>query len=201
MRGDAAAMTGLYTSDATIFPERSVALSGHEAIRKYWTLPPGRRVTHHSATPTRIVVDGAHAFDYGVYEISGERDGKAWGPVRGKYVIVWRREKGGVAHGARHLEQRSGAEFLTAATTAGLSWVGTKRGRVERAAYRSSSGPGVGRSGTAKGGELTTALQSPAGQRGGGLAKCEVARPTLCERRPGQLAARTSVIEERPWVA
>ncbi len=94
MRGDAAAMTGLYTSDATIFPERSVALSGHEAIRKYWTLPPGRRVTHHSATPTRIVVDGGHAFDYGVYEISGERDGKAWGPVRGKYVIVWRREKG-----------------------------------------------------------------------------------------------------------
>ena len=39
-------------------------------------------------------MDGDHAYDHGVYEISGERDGKAWGPVRGKYVIVWRREKG-----------------------------------------------------------------------------------------------------------
>ncbi len=95
VRGDADAMTVLYTSDATIFPERSSALSGLEAIRKYWTVPPGRRVTHHAATPMRIVVDGDHAYDHGVFEISGERDGRAWGPVQGKYVIVWRREPGG----------------------------------------------------------------------------------------------------------
>jgi hypothetical protein len=66
-----------------------------DAARKYWTLAPGRRITHHAATPTRIVVDGDHACDHGIYEVSGERDGKAWGPVQGKYVIVWRREKGG----------------------------------------------------------------------------------------------------------
>jgi ketosteroid isomerase-like protein len=95
VRGDADAMTVLYTSDATIFPERSSALSGLEAIRKYWTLPPGRRVSHDAATPMRIVVDGDHAYDHGVFEISGERDGKAWGPVQGKYVIVWRREPRG----------------------------------------------------------------------------------------------------------
>jgi ketosteroid isomerase-like protein len=95
VRGDASTMAGLYTSDATIFPERSSALTGHEAIRKYWTLPPGRRVTHHAATPTRIVVDGDHAYDHGIFEISGERDGEAWGPVQGKYVIVWRREPAG----------------------------------------------------------------------------------------------------------
>jgi len=39
------------------------------------------------------VVDGDHAYDHGVYEVSGERDGKAWGPFRGKYVIVWRRDR------------------------------------------------------------------------------------------------------------
>ena len=94
VRSDADAMVALYTSDATIFPERSIALAGQEAIRKYWTLPPGRRITRHAVTPTRIVVDGDHAYDHGVYEVSGERDGKAWGPFRGKYVIVWRRERG-----------------------------------------------------------------------------------------------------------
>ncbi len=95
VRGDAAAMTALYTTDAVIFPERSAAIAGRQAIERYWTLGPGRRVTHHQVTPARIEVDGKHAYDHGTFEISGERDGKAWGPFRGKYVVVWRREAGG----------------------------------------------------------------------------------------------------------
>ena len=95
MRGDAAAMADLYTSDAVIFPERSEQITGREAIRRYWTLGPGRRVTRHVLRPTRIVVDGEHAYDYGTFEVAGERDGIAWGPSRGKYVVVWRREKDG----------------------------------------------------------------------------------------------------------
>ena len=95
MRGDAAAMTDLYTSDAVIFPERSEWITGREAIRRYWTLTPGRRITRHVLSPTRIVVDGQHAYDYGTFEIAGERDGIAWGPSRGKYVVVWRRDAGG----------------------------------------------------------------------------------------------------------
>jgi uncharacterized protein (TIGR02246 family) len=94
VRGDAAAMADLYTSDAVIFPERSERITGREAIARYWTLQPGRRVTRHVVTPARIVVDGDHAYDYGSYEIAGERDGTTWGPFRGKYVVVWRRDKG-----------------------------------------------------------------------------------------------------------
>jgi uncharacterized protein (TIGR02246 family) len=94
MRGDAAAMAHLYTSDAVIFPERSERITGREAITRYWTLAPGRRVTRHKLIPSRIVVDGDHAYDYGSYEIAGERDGTPWGPFRGKYVVVWRRDKG-----------------------------------------------------------------------------------------------------------
>ena len=94
MRGDAAAMTDLYTSDAVIFPERSEWITGREAIRRYWILTPGRRITRHVLSPTRIVVDGQHAYDYGTFEIAGERDGIAWGPSRGKYVVVWRRDGG-----------------------------------------------------------------------------------------------------------
>jgi uncharacterized protein (TIGR02246 family) len=92
MRGDAAAMADLYTPDGVIFPERSEWITGREAIQRYYTPAPGRRVTHHLLTPSRIVVDGQHAYDYGTYEIAGERDGVAWGPVRGKYVVVWRRQ-------------------------------------------------------------------------------------------------------------
>lgn len=92
MRGDAAAMANLYTSDGVIFPERIEWITGRDAIQRYFTPLPGRRVTHHLLTPSRIVVDGKHAYDYGTYEIAGEHDGKTWGPFRGKYVVVWRRE-------------------------------------------------------------------------------------------------------------
>jgi uncharacterized protein (TIGR02246 family) len=92
VRGDADAMTNLYTADAVLFPERSAAIAGRDAIRRYWTLPRGRRVTRHVLSPARITVDGRHAYDYGTFEIAGERDGVAWGPFHGKYVVVWRRE-------------------------------------------------------------------------------------------------------------
>ena len=95
MRGDAAAMAALYTADAVIFPERSDAITGREAIERYWTLKPGRRVTRHEIAPVRVVIDGKHAYDHGTFVIAGERDGTAWGPFRGKYVVVWRREPGG----------------------------------------------------------------------------------------------------------
>jgi uncharacterized protein (TIGR02246 family) len=91
VRGDAETMAGLYTPDAVIFPGSSEMIRGAEGIRRYWTLPAGQRVTRHVATPTEILIDGDHAYDYGVYEVAGERGGEAWGPTRGKYVIVWRR--------------------------------------------------------------------------------------------------------------
>ena len=95
MRGDVDAMVALYTTDAVIFPGNSEMIRGHDDIRRYWAGPPGRRVTLHRATPTEIRVEGDHAYDYGVFEIAGEQAGTAWGPNRGKYVIVWRREPAG----------------------------------------------------------------------------------------------------------
>jgi ketosteroid isomerase-like protein len=95
LRGDADALVALYTADAVIFPERSEAISGHDALRRYWTRRPGQKMTRHVLIPTRVEIDGRHAYDHGIYEIAGEREGKAWGPVRGKYLVVWRREPDG----------------------------------------------------------------------------------------------------------
>ena len=95
MRGDVDAITALYTRDAVIFPERSDAISGRDALKRYWKHEPGQKVTRHRLIPTQVTVDGKHAYDHGIYEIAGERNGKAWGPVRGKYLVVWRREPDG----------------------------------------------------------------------------------------------------------
>ena len=95
MRGDIDAITALYTLDAVIFPDRSDAISGHDALKRYWKHEPGQKVTRHRLIPTQVTIDGKHAYDHGIYEIAGERNGKAWGPVRGKYLVVWRREPDG----------------------------------------------------------------------------------------------------------
>jgi uncharacterized protein (TIGR02246 family) len=90
--GDIETMVGLYTPDAVIFPVNSEMLQGPDAIRRFWTIPAGQRITRHLATPTEIRIDGDHAYDYGVYEVAGVGgNGAAWGPTPGKYVIVWRR--------------------------------------------------------------------------------------------------------------
>ncbi|WP_420126255.1 YybH family protein [Longimicrobium sp.] len=95
VRGDVDSMLALYTPDAVIFPNNSEMITGADAIRGYWTLGAGQTVTHHRATPTEIRIDGNHAYDYGVYEISGTVNGTPYGPTHGKYVIVWRRTPAG----------------------------------------------------------------------------------------------------------
>ena len=90
MRGDAAGMAAIYTADGVIFPGGQPAIRGRSAIEAYWRLPAGERVTIHKVTADSVVVRGDIAYDWGTFMVAGERDGKAWGPSHGKYVIVWR---------------------------------------------------------------------------------------------------------------
>ncbi len=94
-RGDTPALLTLYTTDAVIFPDQSDALSGRESLERYWTLRPGNRVLHHQLISTSLTIHGAYAHDWGTFEVSGEQDGKPWGPNRGKYVVVWRKDSDG----------------------------------------------------------------------------------------------------------
>ena len=90
MEGDASTMAALYTEDAVIFPNNSEYIRGREQIEQYWTLPEGRRITHHRTWTVETEITGTTASDFGHYEVAGENDGQAWGPVRGKYLIVWK---------------------------------------------------------------------------------------------------------------
>ena len=94
-RGDVDAMMDIYSDDAVILPGNVEAIQGREALRAYWALAPGRRITHHEATPEAIRVEGDLASDYGVYDIAGINGGESWGPFRGKYLIVWERHPDG----------------------------------------------------------------------------------------------------------
>ena len=94
-RGDTDAMVAIYTDDAVIFPDRSAAISGTEAIQRYWTLRPGNRVISHRIIPAAIRFEGSIVYDYGTFEVTGETDGTSWGPNGGKYVVVWRRDADG----------------------------------------------------------------------------------------------------------
>ena len=91
MDGDVDAMMTLYTDDAVVFPGNSEYLQGQEALRRYWALPEGRRITHHKITPVEVEVSGDMASDFGHYEVSGVNGEQAWGPSHGKYLIVWKR--------------------------------------------------------------------------------------------------------------
>ena len=89
MRGDMDAMMDSYANDAVIMPGGRDIISHRDSIRRYWTLPPGRTVTHHKSTPVEITIVDSTAYDYGYYEGASAQNDKppvSWG---GKYVIVW----------------------------------------------------------------------------------------------------------------
>ncbi|MBL7776319.1 MAG: nuclear transport factor 2 family protein, partial [Saprospiraceae bacterium] len=68
--GNYEAVTQAYAPDAKIFPPGLDILRRHEAIRNYWTPPPGRdsRTVHHRVSPEEIQVSGNLAYDWGYYE-------------------------------------------------------------------------------------------------------------------------------------
>lgn len=89
IRGDVDAMMDCYAVGAVIMPPGMDAISNRDSIRKYWTLPPGHRVTRHKSTPTEISIAGPTAYDYGYYEGAISREDSEAVGFRGKYVYVW----------------------------------------------------------------------------------------------------------------
>jgi ketosteroid isomerase-like protein len=96
IRGDVEAMMNWYAEDAVILPGGTDIIRGYDAIRTYWTLPPGRKVTHHRSASEEVRIVGNTAYDYGYYAGAMSRDGGE--PVRfsGKYTIVWEKGKDGI---------------------------------------------------------------------------------------------------------
>lgn len=94
MNADYDKIADAYTSDGKIFPGGQDILAGRERIKKYWVLPEGVRTSYHKITPEEIKVIKDHAYDYGYYEGKTKRKDGSESSWKGKYVIVWKKEKG-----------------------------------------------------------------------------------------------------------
>ena len=107
--GDTDTLVDIYTEDGMAAPSGRDFIVGREALRPYWTLPGNTRVLRHKTTPTSFVVDGDHAYDWGIYEGQSERDGEILPPFSGKYLIVWERGDDGVWRMAADMWNNPGA--------------------------------------------------------------------------------------------
>jgi ketosteroid isomerase-like protein len=94
MNSDYDKIAEAYTNDAKIFPGNQEILSGRDRIKKYWVLPEGVRTSYHKIMPEEIKVIKDHAYDYGYYEGKTRRKDGSEVSWKGKYVIVWKKEKG-----------------------------------------------------------------------------------------------------------
>lgn len=83
-----------YTKDAKIFPNNLKILSG-DHLKNYWTpRNNGYKTVHHKITPVEVKFFGDYAHDYGHYEGKTQKPDGTIEEWRGKYVVIWKKEKG-----------------------------------------------------------------------------------------------------------
>jgi ketosteroid isomerase-like protein len=83
-----------YTEDAKILPPNTKIIEGREAIRNKWILPDGMSILMHKVTPSEITIRNEYAYDIGLYEGISRTKAGVEIPWKGKYLIVWKKEKG-----------------------------------------------------------------------------------------------------------
>jgi len=88
--GDAAALTALYASDATILPAGAPQLSGQAAIKAYWTQGLAG-IGDATLTAADVQPLGPlYARELGTYVLKIK--GSPPQTVSGKYVVIWKRD-------------------------------------------------------------------------------------------------------------
>lgn len=90
-KGDAAALAAMYSSDAQALPPNGEMVSGREGIQKMWQGVIDSGMKNMSLTTLEVVQSGNLAYEVGKYTLSSV-DGQT--SDTGKYVVVWKREKG-----------------------------------------------------------------------------------------------------------
>ena len=88
--GDAAAVAGLYTEDAVVFPPGGARVDGRSAIQAFWqgAIDSGMKVDDLHAV--EVEARGDMAAEMGVLTLTVPGDA---GPtkVSGKYIVIWKR--------------------------------------------------------------------------------------------------------------
>ena len=88
--GDGAAVAGLYTEDAALYPPGEVPVHGRAAIAAYWqgAIDAGMKIDDLHAVEVESA--GDLAGEVGVFTLSVPGEGGAT-TVTGKYIVIWKR--------------------------------------------------------------------------------------------------------------
>ncbi len=84
----------IYAEDAVYLPPHHDAVHGRQAIREYLKGPLDHGATDLRFEVTYIKQSGDLAYDVGRYSMTVPQSDGSKRPDRGKYLAVWRREKG-----------------------------------------------------------------------------------------------------------
>ena len=92
---DSAKLAALYAPNAAAFPPGAGRANGRDAIRKVWQSYMDAGVTNVTLRTVEVEARGDLAYESGEYALDApDKDGKL-GHSTGKYVVVWKRGKGG----------------------------------------------------------------------------------------------------------
>ena len=94
-RGDLAALTALYTEDATLLPPDSGAITGRHGIEHFWRTVRDSGVVRVALRTQQVEASGDLAAEVGTAELAVASGDGQTSTVRVKYVVAWRRRAGG----------------------------------------------------------------------------------------------------------
>ena len=94
-RGDAKALSAMYTPDAIAFPPDSEMIRGNEAIGAFWKATRDGGVQSAALTTDDVGRSGDIAYEVGKVSLTIHPVGKEPTKTAAKYVVVWKRQPDG----------------------------------------------------------------------------------------------------------
>ena len=94
-RGDAAGAADFYAEDAKILPPNMEMVSGKEAIRGFWKTAMDMGMRRINLEIAEMGYDGNLAYERGVSTVTIQPEGGQEVTVRGKYIVVLKRQADG----------------------------------------------------------------------------------------------------------
>ncbi len=94
-RGDAKALSAMYTPDAIAFPPDSEMIRGNEAIGDFWKATRDSGVQSATLTTVDVGRSGDVAYEVGKVSLTIQPVGKEPTTAAAKYVVIWKRQPDG----------------------------------------------------------------------------------------------------------
>lgn len=92
-KGDAAAVANMYAIDARVLPSNSEIIEGRANIQKFWQGAMSLGLKLVSLETTHVETQGNIAVEVGRYTLTVPGAGGVTTTDKGKYVVVWKRER------------------------------------------------------------------------------------------------------------